>query len=401
MNKKKIALIHTDFRIYWPARINHFYNSLDKTIYDFNVIELSGHGGNYNFDNRGNLPRYWDCLFENIPIFELSSSIIKQMLFARLKELRPDILIAGAIPFPSGASALSYSVEHKIPLIVFDDARIDDVPRNWLVNCVKRQLYSCVDAVFCPAPAWNATYNFFGLKEQQIFYGVDVIDNTFFQKVITDSSILDKVGQGYILNVGRQIKKKNLLNLLKAYNYVCQKISSIPKLLLVGDGDCHQELLAFVENNKLNERVIFLPFLSQENLVSIYRSASLFILPSSFGETWGLVINEAMASGLPVIVSNKVGCASTLVKDGENGYIFEIDDIFGLEKCLLKFFELSESEKKNMSESSNRKIGDWDLKQFTIGLSSAIRYVESNKKRNGSFLGKRISKIWKGTYNSI
>ena len=76
--------------------------------------------------------------------------------------------------------------------------------------------------------------------------------------------------------------------------------------------------------------VHFYPFMSQEELKPFYHNASWFILPSRFGETWGLVVNEAMASGLPVLVSEQSGCASTLVKKGINGYTFSPNDENGL-----------------------------------------------------------------------
>ncbi|TFV97413.1 glycosyltransferase [Algoriphagus kandeliae] len=398
--KKKIVLIHTDFRIYWPARIHHFFNSLNKSLYSLHVLEISGHGGNYNFESRTGLPEYWECLFQDVPIADLRPSDIRERLNKRLNEIKPDILIAGAIAFPSGANALNYANKHAIPLIIFDDARIEDVPRTFFVNWIKKQLYSCVDAIFCPSPAWDETFKFFGLKKEQIFYGVDVVDNSFFQKKAELEDIPTYFRKGYYLNVGRQIEKKNLLSLLKAYQELIKKFENVPNLLLVGDGDQRKLLEKYVNDSRLHNNVYFLPFQSQEKLRSIYKNASLFILPSSFGETWGLVINEAMASGLPVIVSNKVGCADTIVKEGENGFIFDIDDNFGLEKKLIQFHQLSELEKAKMAKSSVKIISDWDLNRFALGLLNSISFVE-NKEKNIFFFRKIISILWKGRYNSI
>jgi len=398
---KKIVLVHTDLRIYWPARIHHFYNSLDKSKYDLNVIEITGHGGNYNFERRNDLPDYWECLFFETPISELKPINIKVKLHQRLNELNPDFLIAGAITFPSGANSLNYSIKHNIPIIIFDDAKVEDFPRSFFVNWFKKQLYLSVDAIFCPAPQWNATFNFFGFRNEQLFHGVDVIDNYFFQKNKQDDWLLDITDSGYFLNIGRQIEKKNLLSLLIAYNSINIKIEGLPKLVLVGDGNQRNVLEAFVKKYELEEKVIFLPFLPQEKIRTIYKHASVFILPSTYGETWGLVVNEAMASGLPVIVSNKVGCAEVLVQNGENGFIFNIDDILSLETKLLEFYVLKKEEKNKMSRKSLSKISDWDLNKFSTGLLESIFYVENKEKKYIPVLSKFISGFWKGRYKSI
>ena len=65
---------------------------------------------------------------------------------------------------------------------MFDDARLKDVPRSWLVDYIRKKVYSCVDAVLCPAPEWISTYNHFGFTAEQLFYGVDVVDNSFWSK---------------------------------------------------------------------------------------------------------------------------------------------------------------------------------------------------------------------------
>ena len=103
-------------------------------------------------------------------------------LFRKLNELHPDIVISGPIAFPAGAAAVYWSIKNKRKIIVFDDARLIDVPRSWLVDYIRKKVYSCVDAVLCPAPEWISTYSHFGFTAEQLFYGVDVVDNSFWNK---------------------------------------------------------------------------------------------------------------------------------------------------------------------------------------------------------------------------
>lgn len=397
---RKIVFLHTDFRIYWPARINKLYSYLSVLGFEFSVIEISGSGENYNFAINSKQADYWECLFPDKGIMEIDPKLIRTTILARLNQIRPDILITGALAFPSGATGAYYANEKQIPLIVFDDAKLEDVQRNFFTNWVKKQLYSGVDAIFCPAPGWESTFKFFGFDPQRLFYGVDVIDNDFFMKGEIGESLTHSLPQSYFLNVGRQVEKKNLLMLLKSYHRLLQKRGDIPDLVLVGDGEKRKELEDYITKYQI-EKIHLLPFLPQQAVREIYRCATAFILPSTFGETWGLVINEAMASGLPVIVSNRVGCVGTLVQQDINGFIFDANSIDSMTEALIKFADLTIAEKEAMSHASQEIIKDWGLDKFNEGMINAITFVTQSPKRRISSMGKLISKFWLGRYNSL
>jgi glycosyltransferase involved in cell wall biosynthesis len=114
--------------------------------------------------------------------------------------------------------------------------------------------------------------------------------------------------------------------------------------------------LKLLAANRLN--IIFLPFQNQKDMPVVYRIGDVFVLPSRGpGETWGLAINEAMACGRPVIVSDRCGCAQDLVKENVNGYIFEAESFYGLAQCMRKMIE--STYRKEMSEASYIKIKDF------------------------------------------
>jgi GxxExxY protein len=104
-------------------------------------------------------------------------------------------------------------------------------------------------------------------------------------------------------------------------------------LLFVGDGALRPELEKYAKEHNL-KNVIFVGFKNQTELPDYYAMADVFVLPSGEGETWGLVVNKAMCFGLPVIVSDIVGCGPDLVKHGENGYIFPLGNIEKLAEYL-------------------------------------------------------------------
>jgi glycosyltransferase involved in cell wall biosynthesis len=112
------------------------------------------------------------------------------------------------------------------------------------------------------------------------------------------------------------------------------------KLLLVGNGNLEIEMRNQVASlpDAISDRIIFLPFQDQHQMKVIYRLANVLVLPSRGpGETWGLSVNESLASGTPVLVSNQCGCAFDLVKPDVNGLIFKsnnLDDLVDKMKML-------------------------------------------------------------------
>jgi glycosyltransferase involved in cell wall biosynthesis len=140
------------------------------------------------------------------------------------------------------------------------------------------------------------------------------------------SSLSIKTNEIIFLFAGKFIHKKNPLLLIDAFTQLRQQNDNV-RLLLVGNG---------ILENKIKERIsqlpmaiatsiTLLPFQDQRQMKLLYRVANVFVLPSK-SETWGLSVNEALACGTPVIVSDKCGSSKDLVKHEENGLVFKSDD---------------------------------------------------------------------------
>jgi hypothetical protein len=144
----KIALVHTDLRIYWPARLLQLTHVLKDNDMDLVIIEIAGKGSPYDFlenDNKNMVN--WNILFPEEKIEKLNSVIISRKLKAKLSEINPDIVISGSIAFQSGAVSVNWANQYKKPIITFDDVRLEDVHRNFAVNFIKKCIYSTIDAV--------------------------------------------------------------------------------------------------------------------------------------------------------------------------------------------------------------------------------------------------------------
>jgi 1,2-diacylglycerol 3-alpha-glucosyltransferase len=395
----KVVFTHTDLRIYWPGRLEALFVFLHTKGIVLTIVEIAGAGSHYDFaTNQLALPAYWQCLFPDRKIEEIPSYLANKILRKKLDELQPDIVFSGAIAYPSGAAAVRWAVDNNKKSVIFDNAQLKDVPRGWIPDYIKKKIYSAVDAVFCPAPSWNETFRYFGFTDIQIFHGLNVVDNSFWKKV-ADTQI-NTHPMKYLLSVARQIPEKNFRFLLNAYHKYLLVSPDPLHIVLVGDGPEHDLLKVIVQEKGFERFCHFYPFMSQEKLITFFHEAAWFILPS-LKETWGLVVNEAMASRLPILASNLVGCASTLVEDGINGFNFSPYDESRLIELLLQASEMKENRRIEMGKRSEEIISDWDLDRFCNGTYNAIKFVSVSRKRPLDIISKILIKIWKGRYRPI
>jgi glycosyltransferase involved in cell wall biosynthesis len=392
----RLIAIHTDFRIYWPARLRHLSDRLQERGDSLTVIEIAGQGSAYAFAGEAKKGAIdWICLFPDDRIEDLNPATVKKAAMEKLDELQPDAVMAGAIAFTSGAAAVDWSKKNNKAVVIFDDSRKEDVKRSFLVDAVKKIIYSHVDAVFCPAEDWLDTYRYWGFGKEAVFYGVDVVDNAFWRENVSRPSELP---EKYFLTAGRQIKRKNFQAVIEAFIEI-KKDDKYPDitLLLTGGGEEHASLEDAVPE-KYKSSIYFYPFQNQSSLRTAYQHAHAFILPS-ISDQWGLVMNEAMASGAPVIVSRQCGCAKSLVADGKNGFVFSPENTSELAACMEKILNLSSGEWHEMRAKSLEIIGHWDLDRFSQGAMDAIDYAVRNKKRPFYVIFKYLLNIWNGRYN--
>jgi len=251
-----------------------------------------------------------------------------------------------------------------------------------------------VDAFLCPAPAWDETLIKYGFKKNEIFYGLNTSDNKFWSTNISKDDF-EYLGTDFFLTVGRQTSMKNLDSLLLAYKNYEEEGGTTP-LVMVGNGLLNSHLKTLAGDS---EKILFIDFQEKEKLKELFSRMKALILPSFKFETWGMVVNEAMAQGAIAAVSNECGCATTLVIDDKNGFKFNPHSIKEIKETLFKLDRLTPEKQLLMKAYSLEIIKDWDLDRFSEGLFNACLYANENKKKVNGFIDKIIINYWKGRYN--
>ena len=207
-----------------------------------------------------------------------------------------------------------------------------------------------------------------GVNNKRLYPAPYSVDNNFFlNKEKINISINKKFKKKTILFVGKLIERKNVeefLNLAKLF-----KNDHRFNFLVVGDGHQNKLCNEFIINKKL-PNVKIVGFKNQQELKVIYQKSFLLIVPSKY-ETWGLVINEAMASGLPVICSKNCSSSRDLIINGKTGYVYNLGDIKFLKKIII---ELSENKKKYLYILMNikRHIKNFSFSQTLKSLNKIL-----------------------------
>jgi glycosyltransferase involved in cell wall biosynthesis len=218
-----------------------------------------------------------------------------------------------------------------------------------------------------------------GSIPEKIFVGYSTVDvdlfktkSKFFKK--ERKAIRKKLGiktSRVVLYVGQFIERKGLIHLLKAFEELVKTYKDV-SLLLVGYGPLKEKLIDYVEVNDLHN-VIFKSHIEVQKMPQVYSASDLFVLPS-IEETWGLVINEAMACGLPIITTEKVGSSIDLVKNNYNGSVVSEGDYLSLYQGILKI--ITDTKTINtMSKNSGELILNFTPKIAARSFVKAVKYA--------------------------
>jgi glycosyltransferase involved in cell wall biosynthesis len=224
-------------------------------------------------------------------------------------------------------------------------------------------------------------YEGYGVPAAKIWKAPYFIDNTrvrgqYESKLPERTSLRERwkvpLGAFCFLYVGKLEPKKRLPDLLQAL--AVAKVAS-PRslhLLVVGSGELMEQAREMVETQKLP--VSFAGFLNQTQLSDAYAAGDCLVLPSDYGETWGLVVNEAMVCGLPVIVSDRVGSGPDLVAPGETGEVFPFADVGALADRILRMAS-NDDAATAMGEKARLRVAPYSAEAAVHGTLEAIAAV--------------------------
>ena len=388
----KVLIVHNDFRVYWKGRLMFLREFLATKDVDFYAIELFGKGSPYSFDNYENQEQWWTCLFPDKSYEEISIREIRETFQSKMDEINPDVVIGGSIVFFAGALGIRWAKNNHKKFIMFDDAKPSQVKRTLIVRTIKNLIIRQVDGLWLPSEDYDEAYVNLVHKNTLLFHGYNCIDNQLFR-------FKEKKEMNFttLVCVARLVPIKNIDYLLWAWKII-ERHRPDYKLAIIGDGP------EFVGLNELTlklglKTVVFLGAVNNSDIPTYFNNSAAFVLPS-LSESWGLVVNEAMAAGLPILISNKINASNALLEEGVNGFGFEPSDVGGLARKIMAFIELDKDEKVRMSNNSLRIIDKMDYENMGEELYKALNKLSMLKTKRVPALALLVINIWHGRYNT-
>jgi glycosyltransferase involved in cell wall biosynthesis len=255
-------------------------------------------------------------------------------LVRRVLGWRPDAVHVTGYAWYSHLQAIRALARAGVPVLFRGDSHLLDrrsAAWRWqLKRLVLRTVFSWPAAFLCVGQANKNYYRAFGVPESKLF---DCPHSIETQRFAEPHALLEQqatawrrelaIGdtQQVVLFAGKLEDKKRPLPLMQAF--LEMDLTGVI-LLLVGDGLFDQKVRDLAALHP--ERFRVLSFQNQSKMPLVYRLGDVLVLPSAYGETWGLAVNEAMACGRPALVSDRVGCHQDVVRSGVNGEVFAVDD---------------------------------------------------------------------------
>lgn len=289
---------------------------------------------------------------------------LARLLWKKLDQLVPEVvLVPGYYTLPGLASVLWARRFKKIAILMTESTRQDHVRKpfiEWIKRTVLRRLFDGAVAGGKPQVAYLKEL---GFEDSKIAGCYDVVDNEYFTQQVDDcrghhlSSTLPGLPNRYFLYVGRLAKEKNIDGLIRVFARYRERGGN-QSLVLVGDGPLAGSLREQVEAEGLADSVHFAGLKDTREIIPYYAFAHWFVLPS-WREPWGLVVNEAMASGLPIILSERCGCSDDLLDNGSNGFLFNPAREEDLLRVLLEATNMTEQKRQQMGQRSREIISHY------------------------------------------
>lgn len=303
--------------------------------------------------------------------------------FKIIRKMKPDVInITGYSDFALWI-VIIYCKFKGIKTILSNESTAGDHHRNKLYEYLKALFITKFDGYFNFGTRSKNYLISLGAEPEKMLVNRNCVDNNsiyrIYQSVLSEKpkikAELNLSDKNFIF-VGRLIEQKNLFRMLEAFKIANEKAQEKWGMIILGDGELESELLDYVVHNKLSN-VSFQHGVSWDKVPYYLALGDVLVLPS-ISETWGLVVNEAMVCGLPVIVSENCGCTSDLVQNNKNGFTFSPLDVNQLSEIFLKFIT-KDVHKDKMGALSKLIINDYSLENVAKEMYDSFISVTNKK----------------------
>jgi glycosyltransferase involved in cell wall biosynthesis len=297
-----------------------------------------------------------------------------------LHKAHPDAIVCAGYSYLASWQAAIWAQRHAVPLLLWTESTSHDIRRRHLAVEFMKGRFLGLCGAFAAAGKTSRDYLLaLGASSEAIHIAPDAVDVRFFSTLATRAReqadnvrALHGLPSRYFLCVGRLVREKGVFDLLSAYATLDEPARSQIGLVFVGDGPVRADLEK--RARRIGSGVVkFVGWLHREQLAEIYALAEALVFPTH-SDTWGLVVNEAMACELPIIVSDVAGCVPDLVEHGWNGLLVPPSNVPALAHAMTTLFRQPELASR-MRAHSRERIQAFLPEACADGLVKAMGFV--------------------------
>jgi glycosyltransferase involved in cell wall biosynthesis len=302
--------------------------------------------------------------------------LISRGVGAALEATHPDAILAGGYSDLAMWQAQRWARRNGVPFLLWSESNAMDARRTfWWVEAAKRRFIDSCQGYVVPGSSSAAYLESFGVAGDRIFVAPNAVDVERFARAAEearqDVGLRARLGlpERYLLSVGRFVGAKGVFDLLEAYAKLPEYTRCEVSLVLAGDGKEREEL--FRRSRLIHPgRVLFPGFVQRDQLAGFYALAEALVF-STHSDPWGLVVNEAIACGLPVIATDVAGCTADLVRDGVNGYVVGPRQPEALSRAMEKLVD-GPALRKQMGQMSAQTSPAFTPQRWAAGVARAV-----------------------------
>jgi 1,2-diacylglycerol 3-alpha-glucosyltransferase len=372
MSDNRFVVFYINFSPYIIARLR----ALARVLPEMLAVEIADYESKYPRKTEKTGEGFEYRTLFHLPFESVTAQDQKRASLSLLEEVIPSSVLVVGYAHSVMRSIAMWSRKKGIPCIMTTDTTGVD-RRRFLVKELAKKWWCnrYFDALFLPGERSANYFASLRFPEERIWRGTSVVDNSFFaqrSQVVRDrrSSFQEehRLPQHYFLTVCRLSPEKNIVSLLEAFaNY--RKRNGKWDLVIAGTGPQEDSLRRWSFDHNLSG-VHFVGWKHYSELPAYYALASCFILPS-ISEPWGLVVNEAMACGLPVLVSRTCGCQPELCHRGINGYDFNPHDPENITDTMMRVSS-GEYDLEAMGTASRSIIANFTTETWALSLQDCV-----------------------------
>lgn len=279
---------------------------------------------------------------------------------AALEKFQPEAVLCGGYNYIASWQAAWWCKKTKLPLLLWSESTAHDTRRRSSVVEFLKKCFTSHCTAFAAAGKSSRDYLIqLGAPEDRIFIAPDAVDVDLYtqaaeraRRCTAEVRARHNLPKHYFLYAGRLVVEKGVFDLLASYATLEAHERSQTGLVFAGDGACASELAKRAARISPG-CVRFTGFVHREQLAELYALAEALVFPTH-SDPWGLVVNEAMACGLPIIASDVAGCVADLVADGENGFVVPAGEVAELTSAMHRIVNNPEQTSRMGARSAMR-----------------------------------------------